>query len=99
MGKTVGTPGPDGMMHTTLPLPISSGRGYAYALSLNYNSGSANSAFCLGLDTPLLTIRRQTSHGRPIYHLDDTFIGVDNKVLVIAVDQAGQQIRYQKDSW
>lgn len=99
MGETVGTPGPDGMMHITLPLPISSGRAYAPALSLNYNSGSGNSAFGLGWDTPLLTIRRQTSHGRPLYHLDDTFIGVDNEVLVIAVDQEGQPIRYQKDSW
>ncbi|QBY44085.1 SpvB/TcaC N-terminal domain-containing protein [Arsenophonus nasoniae] len=99
MGETVGTPGPDGMVHITLPLPISSGRGYAPSLNLNYNSGSGNSAFAIGWNIDLPSIRRQTSHGRPLYQLDDTFIGIDNEVLVVAVDQAGQPIRYQKDSW
>lgn len=96
MGETVGTPGPDGMVHITLPLPISSGRGYAPSLNLNYNSGSGNSAFAIGWNIDLPSIRRQTSHGRPLYQLDDTFIGIDNEVLVVAVDQAGQPIRYQK---
>ena len=61
----------------SIPLPLSQSRGVSPSLALSYNSGAGNSAFGLGWDLDIPSIKRKTDKGLPQY-LDaidsDTFL-------------------------
>lgn len=96
MGESLGAIGPSGLASLTVPLPISAGRGYAPGLALSYNSGSGNSAFGLGWQLGILSIRRRTSHGTPHYDERDEFIGPNGEVLIAVspADETSKDARY-----
>lgn len=96
MGESLGAIGPSGLASLTVPLPISAGRGYAPGLALSYNSGSGNSAFGLGWQLGILSIRRRTSHGTPHYDERDEFIGPNGEVLIAVspADETSKDTRY-----
>lgn len=99
MGESLGNVGPTGDLNVMLPLPITAGRGYAPSLNLNYSNNSGNSAFGLGWNLPLLSIRRRTSKGTPKYDDSDSFIGPDGEVLIAEMNEQGQPISTTIDTY
>ncbi|MBL5950222.1 virulence protein [Enterobacter asburiae] len=89
MNESLGQAGPSGMASLTVPLPVSAGRGNPPSLSLNYNSGGGNGPFGTGWQLDILSIRRRTSKGVPRYMGGDEFIGPDNEVLYMALNDEG----------
>jgi hypothetical protein len=90
MPATPGAIGHDGQSAFSLPLPISAGRGHAPSLVLQAQGGSGNGPFGSGWRCDMPAIRRRTSRGVPAYNDQDTFLGPDGEVLVIAQTPDGK---------
>lgn len=67
LGEAFSTEQFTGTSSLSLPVPVSPARGFEPSLSLSYSSGSGNSAFGLGVQLGVPSIRRRTSKGTPRY--------------------------------
>jgi hypothetical protein len=72
----------NGTLRLSIALPLTPARYLTPSLSLQYQSTQGNSAFGLGWDVSVATIRRRTNKGVPFYNDQDIFIGSDGEYLV-----------------
>jgi len=92
MGETLETPGSDGTVQISIPLPITSGRGIDPIIGLGYSSYSGNGPFGIGWQCSMPSISRRTGKSILRYNNEDQFIGPDGSILIPECDTLGNKI-------